>query len=98
MPFAEKQNLEKRTFFPRFKRPANGGVISWNKPAAEISALVQGIKFWQSSESTRRCENVVENEFFIISELEILNTKAESAPGTINKIGARFFTNIYRRQ
>lgn len=87
---AKKQNLEERTFFPRFKRPANGGVISWNKPAAEISALVRALNFGNHPNPLGVPKFAVENDLFIVSELEILDTKAESAPGTVNEIGENF--------
>ena len=87
---AEKQNLEKRTFFPRFKRPAGGGVILWDKPAAEISALVRGLKFGDHPNPLGVPKFVIDNDFFIVSDLEILETNGESNPGTINKIGEDF--------
>jgi amino acid adenylation domain-containing protein len=86
----EKQNLAERTFYPRFKRPENGGVISWNKPAAEISALVRALNFGNHPNPLGVPKFAVGNEFFIVSELEILDSASESAPGTINEQGANF--------
>ncbi len=87
---AEKQNLAERTFFPRFKRPENGGVISWNKTAAEISALVRALNFGNHPNPLGAAKIAVENEFFIVSEAEILDSAANSAPGTINAIDEDF--------
>jgi amino acid adenylation domain-containing protein len=86
----KKQFLSERTFFPRFKRPSNGGVISWNKTAFEISALVRALDFGLHPNPLGSAKLFVGDEFFIISEVEILDKSAKNAPGTITKIGTDF--------
>ena len=86
----KKQDLERRTFFPRFKRPINGGVISWNDRADRISALVRALDFGDHPNPLGKAKLAVENEFFIVPELEILDSLSKSSPGTINKIGPDF--------
>lgn len=82
----KKQNLEDRTFFPRFKRPANGGLISWNKTASEISQLVRALNFGEHPNPLGVAKIAIQDEFFIVSKCEILVTNSLSAAGTINKI------------
>ncbi|MEP6901718.1 MAG: amino acid adenylation domain-containing protein [Actinomycetota bacterium] len=86
----KKQNLEERTFFPRFKRPINGSLISWNSCAAEISALVRALNFGNHPNPLGAAKFAVKNEFFIVSELETLESASESVAGTINEIGEDF--------
>lgn len=82
----KKQNLENRTFFPRFKRPPNSCVISWNSRAAEISALVRALNFGLHPNPLGAAKIFVGNEFYIVREPEILDSVSKNAPGTISKI------------
>ena len=42
---ARKQNLGERTFFPRYKRPPVGCVLSWNRCAHYIDAFIRALDF-----------------------------------------------------
>jgi amino acid adenylation domain-containing protein len=86
----QKQLLSERTFFPRFKRPSSGGVIDWNKSGFEISAFVRALDFGLHQNPLGTAKLFVSDEFFIVSEVEILDKSAKNAPGTITKIGADF--------
>ena len=86
----QKQNLGERSFFARFKRPVNGCLISWNNSAAEISRFVRALSFGANPNPLGSPKFVLKNNFFIISEIEVLNSAAAAAPGTINKIGDDF--------
>ncbi len=86
----QKQILSERTFFPRFKRPTSGGVIDWSKTSFEISALVRALDFGLHPNPLGTAKICLGDEFFIISEVEILDETAKNAPGTITKIGAEF--------
>jgi amino acid adenylation domain-containing protein len=86
----EKQNLAERTFFPRRKRPPNGAVIVWNNRAEDISRLVRALNFGAHPNPLGSAKFQIENDFFIVRELEILNFQAKNAPGTVTKIGDDF--------
>lgn len=86
----KKQNFSERTFFPRWKRPANGGVIAWNNRAEEISRIVRALNFGAHPNPLGSAKFQIENDFFIVRELEILNLQAKNAPGTISKAGDDF--------
>ena len=85
-----KQDLEKRTFFPRFKRPAGGGMISWSSPCKEISALVRALNFGPHPNPLGVAKIAEEDNFFIVREVDISHFETESTPGTINEIGPDF--------
>ena len=84
----QKQNLENRSFFPRFKRPLNGSVISWDLHASEISALVRALNFGHHPNPLGAAKMLVGDEFYIVRELEILDSVSKNPAGTISKIEA----------
>ncbi|MGB7208328.1 MAG: amino acid adenylation domain-containing protein [Pyrinomonadaceae bacterium] len=85
-----KQDLDKRTFFPRFKRPAGGGVISWSSSCEEISALVRALNFGPHPNPLGVAKIAEEDNFFIVRNVDISHFETESTPGTINEIGPDF--------
>ncbi len=87
---ARRQDLGKRTFFARYKRPARGGLISWNDRANEISALVRALQFGNHPNPLGVPKLAIKDDFFIVSRLEIQDTPSLSTPGTINEIGEDF--------
>lgn len=86
----KKQSLENRSFFPRFKRPPKGSVISWNARASEISALVRALSFGYHPNPLGAAKISVGGEFYIVRELEILDSVSINPPGTISKIETDF--------
>lgn len=87
---SKKQNLDARTFFARFKRPANGCVISWHDSAEKTSAMVRALNFGHHANPLGRAKFRVGAEFFIISELEILDAASAGLAGTISKINDEY--------
>lgn len=85
-----KQNLAERTFFPRFKRPVGGGVISWRSSSRDISALIRALNFGPHPNPLGTAKLAIDDTFVIVSEVESSNRDAESTPGTINEIGSDF--------
>ncbi len=85
-----KQNLAERTFFPRFKRPANGAVINWNDSAAEISRLVRALDFGAHPNALGTAKIAVRDQFFIVKNIEISDRNTRHAPGTISRIAVDF--------
>lgn len=87
---AKKQNLDERSFIARYKRPANGCVISWNSRAADISALVRALDFGPYPNPVGSPKLALKNDFVIIPALEVLISPSTTAPGTINQISPDF--------
>lgn len=85
-----EQALEQRTFFPRFKRPPAGGVITWCSPSEDISALVRALSFGNHPNPLGTAKMTVEGQFFAVSEAGVSESGTGTAPGTINEIGPDF--------
>ena len=86
-PVRRKQNLEERTFYPRFKRPKNGGVIMWDRLAEEISSLVRALDFGGHPNPLGRAKILIDHDFLLVSKAEVLDTLSSSTPGSISGIG-----------
>lgn len=78
-----KQDLQKRTFFPRFKRPPQGGVIDFTQPAKNISTLVRALNFGNQPNPLGCAKIKLDDDFYIVSELSITGEPSTSSPGTI---------------
>ncbi|MEQ1762819.1 MAG: amino acid adenylation domain-containing protein [Pyrinomonadaceae bacterium] len=89
-PQLHAQDLAKRTFFPRYKGPANAGVISWTSTAAEISQLVRALDFGPHPNPLGSPKLLVGDSFLIVKGLEVLELASQNPPGTINEIGEGF--------
>ncbi len=83
----QAQDLERRTFFGRFQRPANGGVISWNTSSREISNLVRALDLGPYPNPLGTAKIQIEDQFFIVPTISICPAKTEARPGTVQDIG-----------
>lgn len=73
-----------RSFFPLYQRPQAGAVLSWNKPAAELSALVRGLNFGFFHNPLGLPKLQIGNQFILVGELTILETtSSDDEPGTL---------------
>lgn len=81
------QNLNERTFFPRFKRLPNGGLIDWNTSAEKISSVVRALSFGRHPNPLGTPKLDIAGEYFIVSEVEILGERSSSPAGVICEIG-----------
>jgi amino acid adenylation domain-containing protein len=85
---SRKQNLDERTIFLRNRRPANGGIIDWRRPATEIASLVRALDFGEFPNTLGTAKVSLGGRFFIVEKIEILGSAAASAPGTINVVAS----------
>ena len=79
----QQQDLRQRSYYPQFKRPPNAGLLSWSRPAAELSALVRALDFGQYPNPLGRPKLLLGNECFVCPSMEVLPRRASAAPGTI---------------
>jgi amino acid adenylation domain-containing protein len=86
----KKQNLLDRTFFPRYKRPPNGGVINWSSSARDISALIRALDFGPHPNPLGVSKVAIDDTYVLVSHAELSDSEAASLPGTINEIGDDF--------
>jgi amino acid adenylation domain-containing protein len=87
---ARKQNLNERTFFSRSKRPSAGCILSWNRSAREIGALVRALDFGTYPNPMGLPKLALGEDFIIVSELEVLPSMAAVPPGTVTHIDPGF--------
>jgi len=86
----KKQDLTNRSFYPRFKRPAGGCVISWDRPASEISSLIRALDFGPHPNPLGSPKLALRGDFVIVQEIEVLASMSLTPSGTITKIGSEF--------
>lgn len=84
------QNLTERTFFPRFKRPPNGGVIRWDSPASEISAMIRALDFGPHPNPLGVAKFRCGHQYLSVSAVKPLPSTSGKEPGTILTIAPDF--------
>lgn len=92
------QNLEQRIYFPPSKRPSSGGLLSFNRCAYELDALVRALNFGQYPNPLGLAKLAVGIGFIIVSKLDVLDELSQAPPGTITDIERDFLkisTNSY---
>lgn len=79
-----RQDLRVRTFFPRYKRPLAGGLISWTRSAEDIVTLVRALDFGPHPNPMGCAKFAVgECDFVLAREAEDLTTAAVKPAGTV---------------
>jgi len=82
-----KQNFEERTYFGKFKRPANAALINWNNEAETISAFVRALNFGRYTNPLGLPKVKTGERYFIITDLESTKKKSDEKPGTVTEVG-----------
>ncbi len=89
---AVPQNPAQRTYYGRFKKPSNGGMLSWQQTVNELSRTVRGLDFGAYPNPLGSTKMLIGNEYLIVKQLEICGEKP-AAPipvGIITKLGKDF--------
>jgi amino acid adenylation domain-containing protein len=60
------QDLQKRTYYPLYKRPSCGGLIDWSRPAPEISALRRALDFGNQPNDLGTPKVLLGGELYVI--------------------------------
>ncbi len=81
-----KQDPDKRSFFPRYKRPAAGCVLSWNGRAHDIDAFVRALDFGRYPNPLGLPKLAKGRAFFIVTKIAVLDSTSDTPPGTITAI------------
>ena len=87
---ATKPNLNERTYFSRSKRPSAGGIISWKRSAHELDALIRALDFGTYPNPLGKAKLAIDDNLFIVSQLEVQGNLSKCAPGTITGIEPNF--------
>ncbi|HEY0792246.1 MAG TPA: amino acid adenylation domain-containing protein [Chthoniobacterales bacterium] len=80
------QNAGQRTFYGRCKKPSPGCLISWNRGAAEIDAMVRALHFGAYANGLGLAKFMVKGTFFVLPKVEEFHPTSHHAPGTITRI------------
>ncbi len=84
------QNLAERTFFSRCQKPSAGGLLSWQCDAADLEALIRALHFGPYPNPLGCPKFVLDTEFLLAPEIEVLDSLALAPPGTITHLGSDF--------
>jgi len=87
---ASKQNLDERTFFPQYKRPSGGCVLSWNHCAHDIDAFFRALDFGSYPNPLGLPKLAIEGDFIIVPKIDVLDSVSETPPGTVTEIDRSF--------
>ena len=87
---ATPQNLNDRTYFSPSKRPSAGGLLSFNRCAYELDALVRALDFGPYPNPLGLAKLAIERDFIVVSQLEVLDEFSQASPGTITGIETDF--------
>jgi natural product biosynthesis luciferase-like monooxygenase protein len=79
--------LEERSYFGKYKRPEAACLISWEKPAEEIAALVAGLTFGSYQNPLGLPKIAVDGTPIIVSEIEVLESASSAPSGTVTGVG-----------
>ncbi|MFI7122704.1 amino acid adenylation domain-containing protein [Amycolatopsis sp. NPDC049868] len=77
------QDLTRRTYHGRFKRPAHAGVFDWSLGARDLSAAVRATDFGGHVNEFGTVTLATDNEFVVVCESEPLATRSSEAPGVV---------------
>lgn len=77
------QDFSKRSYFGRFKRPANAAIVSWQADAKDIDALVRALDFGSVPNPLGRPKLRIGKDFLICARTALVEAPAEAAPGTV---------------
>ena len=80
------QDLAGRSYFGRHRRPAGGGSVDWNQPAATVSALIRGLDFGHARNPLALPKAWIGTRVVILGGVEVLPTASGALPGTIIEI------------
>jgi amino acid adenylation domain-containing protein len=95
-----RQDFDQRTYYGKYKRPASGGLVSFNQAAEDIDALVRALNFAGYENPLGMLRMAVENEFFILPGISVLNSTGNVdtgsgsplPPGSLVRIGKESLT------
>ncbi len=87
-----RQDLSKRTYFPKEYRPDAACVIPWDRSAEEISALIRALDFGPYHNPLGLPKVAMGPLFFVVNGVRILNETIDAPPGTVVRIDKDLLT------
>jgi amino acid adenylation domain-containing protein len=77
------QDLNRRTYYGKYKRPPAGCVLSWKSSAEEMNAIVRALQFGNHQNNLGIAKLAVGNEYIIVADIRVTANKSKCKPGTI---------------
>jgi amino acid adenylation domain-containing protein len=77
------QDLNRRTYYGKYKRPPVGCVLSWKSSAEAMDAMVRALKFGKYQNKLGFAKIAVYGEYIIVENLCITERKSDQIPGAI---------------
>lgn len=85
-----QQTIDKSTYCPPCKKPEAACFISFQQPAERINALTRALDFGPYTNPVGCAKIFLRNNYLLIRDSEILETKSADTPGTLLKIDADY--------
>jgi natural product biosynthesis luciferase-like monooxygenase protein len=80
----QRQDLSKRTYYERFKRPDAAATLRFDRPAAELSRLVRSLDFGHSyANPLVRAKLRTGSGIFLVTSTEVLDHAAQARAGLV---------------
>ncbi len=80
------QNLNLRTYYPRWKRPPAACTIDWNQSAEQIYALYRALEFGNYPNPLGLPKLLINDQPIIVTRIDPLLSKSSQVPGTITSV------------
>ena len=86
-----KQEGKSRSYFPRWKRPEDGGIIDWDKPAAEIAALIRGLDFGTQPNPLGTAKLLIGGELLFVPPVKFSQSSSRYPAGVVTTVEPDLF-------
>lgn len=77
----EKQDLSRRSYFGKWKKPSNAGLIDWCKKTEKILCFVHGLTFGPYQNTLASAKISYKGKFYIIEDIEKSTGSSSGKPG-----------------
>ena len=78
-----RQDMSRRTFFPRDRCPSAGCVLPFEAPAERIEAMLRALDFGPHPNPLGLPKVALGESFALVTELEVLGRRSTLAPGSV---------------
>jgi methionyl-tRNA formyltransferase len=78
--------LAERTYFALHKRPAGAGVLDWQRPAGELSAVARALDFGPLPNPLGRPKIDLGDTVLLVPAVEVLPQPSTALPGTVLRL------------